>query len=104
MRFGSFQMAEYVNVVVASAMTVTLYLGGWSLPGFTPSSLWGAIASILIFAGKTAFLVCVFVWVRWTLPRFRYDQLMRLGWKALLPLALLNLLWVAALEMWRMSR
>ncbi len=104
MRFGAFQMAEYVNVVVASAMTVTLYLGGWSLPGFSPASLWGAIASILIFAGKTAFLVCVFVWVRWTLPRFRYDQLMRLGWKALLPLALLNLFWVAALEMWRMPR
>jgi NADH-quinone oxidoreductase subunit H len=104
MRFGSFQMAEYVNVVVASAITVTLYLGGWSLPGFTPSSLWGAIASILIFAGKTALLVLVFVWVRWTLPRFRYDQLMRLGWKALLPLALVNLLWAAALEMWRIGR
>jgi len=104
MRFGAFQMAEYVNVVVASAMTVTLYLGGWSLPGFTPASLWGAIASILIFAAKTAFLVLVFVWVRWTLPRFRYDQLMRLGWKALLPLALLNLFWVAAVEMWRIGR
>ena len=104
MRFGAFQMAEYVNVVVASAMTVTLYLGGWSLPGFTPASLWGAIASILIFAAKTGVLVLVFVWVRWTLPRFRYDQLMRLGWKALLPLALLNLFWVAAVEMWRIGR
>jgi NADH-quinone oxidoreductase subunit H len=104
MRFGAFQMAEYVNVVVASAMTVTLYLGGWSLPGFTPTSIVGAIASILIFAAKTAFLVLIFVWVRWTLPRFRYDQLMRLGWKALLPLALLNLFWAAAVEMWRMPR
>ena len=85
MRFGAFQMAEYVNVVVACAITVTLYLGGWSLPGFHPESILGVALSILIFAAKTAFLVWVFVWVRWTLPRFRYDQLMRLGWKVLLP-------------------
>ena len=63
----------------------------------------GALVSLLVFAAKTGFFVCVFIWVRWTLPRFRYDQLMRLGWKALLPLALVNLAWVAALEMWRMS-
>src|SRR4029453_16533915 len=104
MRFGAFQMAEYVNVVVACAITVTLYLGGWSLPGFHPESIPGVILSILIFAAKTAVLIWIFVWVRWTLPRFRYDQLMRLGWKALLPLALLNLFWVAALEMARAGR
>ena len=102
MRFGTFQMAEYVNVVVSCAITVTLYLGGWSLPGFHPTSILGVIVSILIFAAKTAALVWIFIWVRWTLPRFRYDQLMRLGWKALLPLSLLNLFWVAALEMARM--
>ena len=62
------------------------------------------VASILIFAAKTAVLVWIFVWVRWTLPRFRYDQLMRLGWKALLPLALVNLFWVAAIEMARAAR
>jgi len=104
MRFGAFQMAEYVNVVVACAITVTLYLGGWSLPGFHPESILGVALSILIFATKTAFLVWVFVWVRWTLPRFRYDQLMRLGWKVLLPLALVNLFWAAALEMVRAAR
>ena len=104
MRFGAFQMAEYVNVVVACAITVTLYLGGWSLPGFHPESILGVVLSILIFATKTAFLVWVFVWVRWTLPRFRYDQLMRLGWKVLLPLALVNLFWAAALEMVRAAR
>ena len=97
MRFAMFFMAEYINMIVASAMTVTLYFGGWSLPGFHPEGLLGAIASVLIFTVKTAFFVSVFIWVRWTLPRFRYDQLMRLGWKALLPLALLNLLWIAAL-------
>jgi len=102
MRFGAFQMAEYVNVMVVSAITVTLYFGGWSLPGFHPRGLLGALAALLIFMAKSFFFVCVFIWVRWTLPRFRYDQLMKIGWKALLPLALANLLWIAALEMWRM--
>jgi NADH-quinone oxidoreductase subunit H len=97
MKFAMFFMAEYVNMTVAASLTVTLFFGGWSLPGFHPQGVLGAILSILIFALKTAFFVWVFVWVRWTLPRFRYDQLMRLGWKALLPLALANLLWVAGL-------
>jgi len=97
MKFAMFFMAEYVNMTVASALTVTLFLGGWSLPGFHPHGVLGGISSIVIFAGKTAILLWTFVWVRWTLPRFRYDQLMRLGWKTLLPLALLNLMWVAAL-------
>jgi len=97
MKFAMFFMAEYVNMTVASALTVTLYLGGWGLPGFDPHGVLGGILSILIFTAKTAFLLWVFVWVRWTLPRFRYDQLMRLGWKGLLPLALANLLWVAGL-------
>jgi NADH-quinone oxidoreductase subunit H len=97
MKFAMFFMAEYVNMTVASALTVTLYLGGWGLPGFHPQGVLGGILSIVIFTAKTAFLLWVFVWVRWTLPRFRYDQLMRIGWKGLLPLALVNLLWVAAL-------
>jgi NADH-quinone oxidoreductase subunit H len=103
MHFGSYFLAEYINVIVASAMTVTLYFGGWTLPGFHPESLLGAVASIAIFAAKTACFVLVFIWVRWTLPRFRYDQLMTLGWKTLLPLSLLNLLWAAAVELWRMG-
>jgi NADH-quinone oxidoreductase subunit H len=97
MKFAVFFMAEYVNMTVASALTVTLFFGGWTLPGFHPHGVLGAILSILVFTGKTAFFLWVFVWVRWTLPRFRYDQLMRIGWKALLPLALLNLLWVGGL-------
>ena len=102
MRFGAFQMAEYVNVMVASAITTTLYFGGWSLPGFHPQGVLGAVGALLVFMAKTFFFVCVFIWVRWTLPRFRYDQLMRIGWKALLPVALANLLWVAGLELIRM--
>ena len=102
MHFGSFFLAEYINVIVASAMTATLYFGGWSLPGFHPHGVFGAVASVAIFAAKTSVFVLIFIWVRWTLPRFRYDQLMKLGWKALLPLALANLFWAAALEMWKM--
>ena len=101
MKFGMFYMAEYTNIIVSSALTVTLFFGGWSLPGFHPQGLLGAILSIVVFSAKTALCVWVFIWVRWTLPRFRYDQLMRLGWKVLLPLALANLFWVAALVTWR---
>ncbi|MFN2385761.1 MAG: NADH-quinone oxidoreductase subunit H, partial [Thermoanaerobaculia bacterium] len=97
MKFAMFFMAEYIHMIVASALTVTLFFGGWTFPGFHPTGLLGGLASMAIFGVKTAFFVWVFVWVRWTLPRFRYDQLMRLGWKALLPLALANLLWAAAL-------
>ena len=97
MKFAMFFMAEYVNMTVASALTVTLFFGGWTFPGFHPQGVLGTLLSILIFTVKTAFFLWVFVWVRWTLPRFRYDQLMRLGWKALLPLALANLLWAATL-------
>lgn len=96
-KFAMFFMAEYVNMVVVSALTVTLFFGGWSLPGYEPHGWAGAIVSALVFFAKTAVFVWIFIWVRWTLPRFRYDQLMRLGWKALLPIALLNLLWVAFL-------
>jgi NADH-quinone oxidoreductase subunit H len=101
MRFGSYFLAEYINLIVACALTTTLYFGGWSLPGFHPHGPVGVLLSILIFAVKTAFFVSIFIWVRWTLPRFRYDQLMRLGWKVLLPLALANLFWVAGLVAWK---
>src|SRR5256712_901562 len=65
MKFAMFFMAEYVNMIVASALTVTLFFGGWSLPGFHPTGVGGAILSAAIFAVKTAFFVWVFVWVRW---------------------------------------
>jgi NADH-quinone oxidoreductase subunit H len=97
MKFAMFFMAEYINMIVASALTVTLFFGGWSLPGFHPRGWLGGIASVGVFAAKTALFLWLFVWVRWTLPRFRYDQLLRLGWKTLLPLALVNLFWVGAL-------
>jgi NADH-quinone oxidoreductase subunit H len=101
MRFATFFMAEYINMMTSSALGITLFLGGWQLglparwlpePGWL---LWGA--QILAFVVKMAFFQFLFVWVRWTLPRFRYDQLMSLGWKGLLPLSLANLAFTAIL-------
>jgi NADH-quinone oxidoreductase subunit H len=98
MRFAAFFMAEYVNMITSSALGVTLFLGGWQL-GFPVSlegwPLW--ILQILAFVVKVALFQFLFVWVRWTLPRFRYDQLMNLGWKGLLPLSLANLAGTALL-------
>ncbi len=95
MKFAAFFMAEYVNMVISSALIVLLFFGGWTLPGFAAPHGWlGALASVAIFAVKVAFFLWFFVWVRWTLPRFRFDQLMGLGWKVMIPLAVLNFLWV----------
>jgi NADH-quinone oxidoreductase subunit H len=95
MKFAAFLMSEYMNMVTASALIVTLFCGGWSFPGMERFSGWPLLlASVAAFVVKLAFFLWLFVWVRWSLPRFRYDQLMRLGWKGLLPLATLNLVWV----------
>jgi NADH-quinone oxidoreductase subunit H len=99
-RFGMFFMAEYLNLIAASAMMATLYFGGWSLPGLHPTGILGGVISIAVFAAKTGFFIFLFVWVRWTLPRFRFDQLMNLGWKVFLPLSLLNLIVTGALVLW----
>ncbi|MRR11752.1 NADH-quinone oxidoreductase subunit H, partial [bacterium] len=95
-KFGMFFMGEYANLMAASALVVTLYFGGWSIPGVALTGVWGAIASIAVFFAKTLCFVGLFIWVRWTLPRFRYDQLMDLGWKVLLPLSFFHLIVVAA--------
>ena len=89
MKFSLFFMSEYAAMFTISAMAVTLYFGGWQgLPGL--GSL--GIPPVLWFVGKVVFFLFFFLWVRWTLPRFRYDQLMNLGWKVFLPLSLLNIL------------
>jgi NADH-quinone oxidoreductase subunit H len=98
MRFSMFYMAEYANMITASALATTLYLGGWHVPGLDRLGLSGNVAALVqvgAFALKVALFLFVYVWVRWTLPRFRYDQLMNLGWKVLLPVALVHLMWVA---------
>lgn len=96
MKFGIFFLAEYANMIAASAMMATFFFGGWQVP-FLPEMLGLADGSILLallqigaFSVKVAAFLFFFIWVRWSLPRFRYDQLMNLGWKVLLPLALLN--------------
>jgi NADH-quinone oxidoreductase subunit H len=99
MRFATFFMSEYIAMASLSALGVTLYFGGWTLPGLHFEGFLGvAVGLAVLFAKVGAFLI-FFVWVRWTFPRFRYDQLMRLGWKALLPLAILNLIVVAVLTL-----
>ncbi len=100
MRFATFFMAEYISMTSLAALGVTLYFGGWSLPGVHLGHGWiGAILGLAILTGKIAVALAVFVWVRWTFPRFRYDQLMRLGWKVLLPIGILNFLLVAVLTL-----
>ena len=95
MKFAAFLMSEYMNMVTASALVVTLFFGGWGFPGMGHFSGWPLLVlSVIAFGVKLAVFLWLFVWVRWSLPRFRYDQLMRLGWKGLLPLATLNLVWV----------
>jgi NADH-quinone oxidoreductase subunit H len=85
MRWGLFQMAEYINLITLSALSVTLFLDGWHI------GVWDKLGPIW-FLLKLAVLLFVFIWLRTTLPRLRYDQLMRLGWKILLPIATLNAL------------
>ena len=93
MKFAMFFMAEYANMITAAALTVTLFFGGWDFPLVNETSLgiWGVVLSVLSFILKMGFFLFLFIWVRWTFPRFRYDQLMRLGWKIMLPTALFNI-------------
>ena len=89
-RFALFPQAEYINMVTMSAVATDLYLGGWHFPGIP---VW---MGVLVFIAKIAAFLFFYIWMRWTLPRYRYDQLMHFGWKVLLPLAVVNLLVTAA--------
>jgi NADH-quinone oxidoreductase subunit H len=86
MKFGLYSMSEYINLITLSALCVTLFLGGWHGPGWDGAT-W---AGPLWFIAKLVILLFVFIWIRTTLPRLRYDQLMRFGWKVLLPIATVN--------------
>ncbi len=97
LKFATFFLGEYVAMLTMSALMVTLFLGGWHMPWLDvpavmgDASIWTILISIGIFTGKLTFLLFFFIWVRWSFPRFRYDQLMHLGWKILIPLSLGNL-------------
>lgn len=103
MKFSMFFIAEYSNMLTASALMATLFLGGWDIPFFTFDNMrvvapgvvegaepawWKTLLTLAAFALKTGFFILIFMWVRWTVPRFRYDQIMHLGWKVMLPVAL----------------
>ncbi len=94
-KFGLFFAAEYAHIIVGSGVFVVLFLGGWHWLPWVPmhvEGLLGAALSIGVFLAKTIFIVFFFMWIRWTLPRFRYDQIMKLGWTMMLPLAVVNLI------------
>ncbi len=102
MKFAMFFMAEYTHMVVVSSVITCLFFGGWQVPFFSQQYLINSIGqipafllSVISFSIKTGFFLFFFIWVRWTLPRFRFDQLINLGWKVLLPIAVLNLLFTA---------
>lgn len=102
MKFASFFLAEYANMIIASALIVTLYLGGYHIPFIETIGLSEGLVTVLqvlAFFVKMGALLFFFIWVRWSLPRFRYDQLMNIGWKVMFPLSLINLVWVAILVM-----
>ena len=92
MRFALFFLAEYANMIVVSSVATTLFLGGWlrPFPNVAALSFLGIVPSWIWFLSKTFVFLYVFLWVRATLPRYRYDQLMRLGWKVLIPIAIGN--------------
>ena len=96
MRFGLYSMSEYINLITLSALCVTIFLGGWHGPGWTGPSWAGPLWFLL----KLIILLFVFIWMRTTLPRLRYDQLMRFGWKILLPVATVNAVVTAILVVW----
>ncbi|MCU7693917.1 NADH-quinone oxidoreductase subunit NuoH [Haoranjiania flava] len=100
MKFGFYMFYEYVNMFIAGALMSSLYFGGYDIPFFDESRLstnWAGILGIITIVVKSLIFVFIFMWVRWTIPRFRYDQLMKLGWRGLLPLALANMLITAVL-------
>ncbi len=98
MKFGMFMVSEYVGIVMVSALTTTLFFGGWDVP-FMDNEGW--FLSFLAFSGKTFFFMCAYILVRAALPRPRYDQIMAAGWKVCLPISLINLLGTAAVILWR---
>jgi NADH-quinone oxidoreductase subunit H len=94
MKFGMFFLGEYLHVITVSYLTVILFFGGWDIPFLLDQEQSGwlfALAKVLVMILKVVLVILFIMWVRWTLPRFRYDQLMDLAWKSLIPLALINL-------------
>ncbi len=106
MKLGFYLFSEYINMIMSSAVMVCLFFGGYDLPFFDESILsvnYAAMVGLGTFLIKIVIFIFVFMWIRWTIPRFRYDQLMNVGWKKLIPLALFNMLLTAAFILWKQS-
>ena len=104
MKLGFYLFSEYVNMIMSSAVMACLFFGGYDIPFLDEKTLapnLAAILGVVALLGKIVIFIFVFMWIRWTIPRFRYDQLMNLGWKKLIPLALLNMLLTGAFILWR---
>ncbi|MBL7916712.1 MAG: NADH-quinone oxidoreductase subunit 8 [Bacteroidetes bacterium ADurb.Bin397] len=104
MKLGFYLFAEYINMFISSAIIVCLYFGGYNFPFLNSLGLSHNLTAILgtvLMFGKIFFFIFFFMWVRWTIPRFRYDQLMRLGWKILIPLAVLNIVITAVVLLFK---
>ena len=104
MKLGFYLFAEYINMFISSAVIATLYFGGFNMPfvaglGLSHNTL--AVLGVVFFFAKIFFFIFFFMWVRWTIPRFRYDQLMNLGWKVMIPLSIVNLLLTGLVLLWR---
>ncbi|MFT3748252.1 MAG: NADH-quinone oxidoreductase subunit NuoH [Agriterribacter sp.] len=106
MKLGFYLFAEYINMFISCAIIATLFFGGYDMPFVDETKLSGVTAlltGVAALFGKTFILIFIFMWIRWTLPRFRYDQLMNLGWKGLIPLALFNMVLTAAITLYTMK-
>ena len=108
MKLGFYLFAEYINMFISSVVMATLFWGGYDIPIVNDVSLgqsigqnWLVVLQSLSLFAKVAIFIFTFMWIRWTIPRFRYDQLMNLGWKGLIPLSLLNMLATAAFVLWK---
>jgi len=100
MKFGMFFLGEYLHVITVSYLTVVLFFGGWDVPFLLNQHQTGwliALVKVAVLSAKVGLMILFIMWIRWTLPRFRYDQLMDLAWKSLIPLALINLVATATI-------
>ncbi len=106
MKLGFYLFAEYVNMFISSVIMSTLFFGGYDIPFLNVANIapnWAALWGILALMAKVTFFLFLFMWVRWTIPRFRYDQLMNLGWRVLIPLALVNMLVTGGLVLLKLN-
>lgn len=103
MKLGFYLFSEYVNMIMSSAVMASLYFGGYDIPFLDESTLapnLAAVLGVVALLAKIVLFIFLFMWIRWTIPRFRYDQLMNLGWKKMIPLALINMLITGAVILW----